>query len=523
MAVDTYSNERTTGRRHGAPLECVDAGVNYGEFVALSNVTATFDAGLIHAVVGQNGAGKTTFARLVAGLVRSSNGCVRVDGRQLRGGSVDAARQAGVELVHQSFALPPSFTVVQAMEFGARRGGLAFSKRGLANRWRAHLEQMGLARWAESRIGDLPIDVQQSVEIARALTSDAKVLVLDEPTAAITPGGAERLFERLRTLKSRGVTILLILHKIREVLAIADTVTVLRGGRLVLGPMPSSGISAEELSEAIVGASPAGVSDASPEGINTIPQERKSRPTTILALDSVSTRPDGDDSRLSNVTMRIAPGEIVGVAGVEGNGQRQLVGVIAGLSHASQGSISIGSSLVTSAPLKQRRRLGLRIVPFERNTEGLSLTTSLWENWSVLLLIGARSWRWITPSRFRLACKDSLTRWSVKHVSVRQPAGSLSGGNAQKVILARELDASARVVVVAQPTRGLDVGATRFTWSALRDARDRGAGILLVSSDLDELLELSDRLFVMSSGQVAAEFQPPYHLREIGKAMTVAK
>ena len=237
-----------------AALRCRNISVRYGDFAALTDVSVAFAPNLIHAVVGQNGAGKTTFARVVAGIVKPVSGTLEIDGLDVAPGHVNRSRAAGVELVHQSFALPPSFTVAEAMEFGARGRGSIFSRRKLEARWTAHLENLGVQARLKDRIRDLPVESQQSVEIARALVANARLLILDEPTAVLSPSGVEALFERLKGLKASGVVILLVLHKIREVLAVADTVTVLRGGRLIEGPVAANTVDARELSAAIIGA-----------------------------------------------------------------------------------------------------------------------------------------------------------------------------------------------------------------------------------------------------------------------------
>jgi ABC-type uncharacterized transport system ATPase subunit len=226
--------------------------VSYGDVVALRDVSVAFDPARIHAVVGQNGAGKTTFARVCAGIVQPSTGRLMVGDRDLRTGDVGAARRSGVELVHQSFALPPSFTVAEAMEFGStRRAPFLFSRRALERRWRAHLESLDVAARLSDCIRDLPVETQQGVEIARALVSDARVLILDEPTAVLGPTAIDGLFARIRKLQHSGVTVLVILHKIREVLAIAETITVLRGGNLVAALLPAAGMTPAELERSV--------------------------------------------------------------------------------------------------------------------------------------------------------------------------------------------------------------------------------------------------------------------------------
>ncbi|UVC09877.1 ATP-binding cassette domain-containing protein [Rhizobium sp. TH2] len=509
-------------------LTCRDVTVTYGSVVALSDVSVSFAPGLIHAVVGQNGAGKTTFARVASGLVRPAQGAVDINGREIRTGHVNDSRAAGVELVHQSFALPPSFTVAEAMEFGSNGPGALYSRRSLLKRWAPHLKSLDVQVDLSRRIRDLPVETQQGIEIARALVTDAKVLILDEPTAVLSPAGIEMLFARVRKLKERGVTVILILHKIREVLAIADTVTVLRGGKLIDGPVACATIDAERLAALIVGEAARNLdaddrlalvgarSDAGALGHD--PATPKGNP--VLELAGVSTRPDSEGAALDDIDLIIRPGEILGIAGVEGNGQKTLVRAIASLADLGAGRISLAGHDVGGASLSARRGLGLRIIPFERNTEGLSLTSSLWENWSARTLLQGPLLKLIRPGAIRALCDGALKSWSVHYHSSDQKAGSLSGGNAQKVILAREVDSDAKVIIAAQPTRGLDIGATAFVWQSLRAARDRGCAILLISSDLDELFDISDRVVVMLSGRIAGEFAAPYDIQSVGAAMT---
>ena len=525
--------DAAAAQQAGFALECRGVSVSYGPVAALREVSVGFAPRRIHAVVGQNGAGKTTFARVCAGIVRPDAGVLRIAGRDVATGQVNEARAAGVELVHQSFALPPSFTVAEAMEFGStRHGGKPFSRSGLEARWRPHLEGLGLTVRPRDRIRDLPVESQQAVEIARALVTDAKVLILDEPTAVLSPAGIETLFERLRGLRQAGVTVILILHKIREVLGVADTVTVLRGGRHVAGPLETREVTAAQLAGQIIGSVPSEAGELSGSDRAALVGEAEEAPAAaahahvtappVLAMTVLTTRPDAEGRALHGVTLAVRRGEIVGVAGVEGNGQRPLVQAFAGLASVQSGTITLGGADVTRAPPLARRARGLRIIPFERNSEGLSLSSSLWENWSARALLRGAVLRLISPGRLRALCEASLRQWDVRFAATTQNAGSLSGGNAQKVILAREMDAEATVVIAAQPTRGLDIGATAFVWRSLREIRARGCGVLLISSDLDELLDISDRIVVMLSGRIAGEFAPPYNLHAIGRAMTGA-
>jgi ABC-type uncharacterized transport system ATPase subunit len=240
---------------------------------------------------------------------------------------------------------------------------------------------------------------------------------------------------------------------------------------------------------------------------------------TVAALAGVSTRPGADGQSLAGIDLTVGAGEILGIAGVEGNGQRPLVEALAGLVPLAQGSVSLDGADVTGMPLAERRQLGLRIIPFERNTEGLSLSSPLWENFAARELLGRSALALIDPGALRREAEAAFKTWDVRFGSVDNPARSLSGGNAQKVILSREIDAAARLIVLAQPTRGLDLGATAFVWQAMREARGRGLGLILISSDLDELFDISDRVIVLQGGRIAGRFVPPYDLAAVGAAM----
>lgn len=509
-------------------LACHSVGVTYGTFKALGGVSVEFAPGLIHAVVGQNGAGKTTFARVVAGLVKPAEGKVQVHGNDVAAGNVGEARKAGVELVHQSFALPPSFSVAEALEFGFSGKGKLYSRSALERRWQDHLASLDIDVPLGKRIRDLPVEAQQSIEIARSLVTDARILILDEPTAVLSPSGIQGLFDRVRRLKANGVTVLLILHKICEVLAVADTVTVLRGGLHVAGPLSTADVTPAQLATLIVGenASALGQDANALVGAGEVLHDSDNAGTgraKVVSLTAVSTRPDSEGPALEQANLAIHAGEIVGIAGVEGNGQRTLVRAIAGLVDVTAGEIAITDAAAVGLSLADRRNLGLRIIPFERNVEGLSLSSALWENWIARELAQDRLLKLINPRTIRARCDTALRNWSVRYETSTQRAGSLSGGNAQKVILAREVDDDASLILAAQPTRGLDIGATAFVWQSLREAASRGSGVLVISSDLDELFDISDRIVVMLSGKTVAEFRAPYDLAAIGAAMTGAQ
>ena len=588
----------------GTPaVRCRSLGVSFGAVRALHDVSLELAPGRIHALVGQNGAGKTTLAKVLGGLQVPDTGDVWIGASALPPGDVRAAKAAGLAMVHQHFSLPPSFTVAEALELtGARPGGRALYRRGaLHQRWQDDVAEIGGEASLATRIRDLPVEARQSLEIVRALATEARVLLLDEPTALLTPAAIEALFERLRRLRDGGVTVLVVLHKLREVAAVADTVSVLRDGELVLGPAEMSGVSQGRLSDAIVGpgarddaavgvsgggggvdgagdASGAGGGDGAGDGPGTggsdAPGTGEDGRRTLLELAGVSSGESAFEPGLAGVDLRIESGEIVGIAGVEGNGQRSLVSVVAGLTPTGEGSVRIGETDVTRAAPARRRLRGLRLVPFDRNAEGISRSAPLWLNQSALRLLqrearqatvdagtrrrpgrpagrrpsaqdcghgGAeaprqpprrparRTPRWgtkrsplISLRQYKQQATEAMDLWRVRYDTVGQPAESLSGGNVQRLILSRELAPGLEVLVAAQPTRGLDFAATDFVRRSLRGLREAGAGVLLVSSDLDELFELSDRLAVMYGGRIVARFESPYDRRAVGDAMTGA-
>ncbi|WP_159500255.1 ABC transporter ATP-binding protein [Microbacterium sp. 18062] len=512
-------------------IDCSRITVRFGEFTALNAIDVSFDAGRIHALVGQNGAGKTTLARVIAGLVPAAAGTVAVDGNSIETGNVLTSRSHGIEMVHQSFALPPSMTVAEALEYGSTRPkGSLFTRRSLNAYWQKYLDDSSVEVRANQRLHDLPIESLQAIEIARALAGDAKILILDEPTAVLPPESISKLFDRIRRLRDAGVTVIIVLHKVREVLDIADTVTVLRSGELILRAVPAESVTAEGFARAIIGSSDRlSEDDDAALGIHRVDEHventHRDHPLgpAALELHDVSSAESSGGLPIRNADLTVHSGEIVGVAGVEGNGQVALAEAIAGMLEIRSGKLILAGKDATKLGTLQRRAMGFRVIPFDRNTEGVSGSTPLWQNWAIPSLVGPQ--RRSGPVRTKLLrekADEALRRWDVKFRSVNQNASELSGGNVQKVILARELDEAARVIVAAQPTRGLDLGAVEFVWDALRSARDNGAAVLFISSDLDELAEICDRIIVVLAGEIVMDAEAPYDFESIGTAMTGA-
>ena len=500
-------------------LRCENIAVAYDDFQALHPTSLSFAQGKIHVLVGQNGAGKTSLARALAGIIQPQAGRFWIGGREVREGGVQLVRDLGLDMVHQRFTLPPNFTVAEALELVSAKkyAGSFFSLKQLADSWQRELQDAELEISPYARIRDLPIETVQSLEIVRALAGDAHFLILDEPTALLSPTGVERLFTRLRQLRDSGVTLLLILHKLREVMEIADTISVLRAGRLVLSPTDIKTVSEQALSDLIIGESTTESTIAGDDQGNP-----NDSPKAIhLALDGVTTRHSELEPALGSISLEVDSGEIIGIAGVEGNGQRSLVDVLTGLMSAEAGTVKLLETDVTRLQHHQRRSLGLRVVPFDRVAEGTSMTLPLWENvtiWNAQKYLRSPL-PWLRINAMRAAAKASLDEFDVHYDSLDQPAGSLSGGNMQRLILARELADFPQVVIAAQPTRGLDFRATQFVWQVLRNLKGAGASILVVSSDLDELFNLSDRILVIRGGRMVGEYAPPFDMRKIGDDM----
>jgi ABC-type uncharacterized transport system ATPase subunit len=452
--------------------------------------------GDIHAVVGENGAGKTTLMSILYGLVRPDAGEIAVGGRTVTFHSALDAINAGLGMVHQAFKLFPTLTVAENVVFRAEPMKGWFLDRGeAAERVRSLADDYGLGVDPGARIEDLPVGVLQRVEILKALYREARILILDEPTAVLTPQERDGLFTVMRRLKERGHTILFITHKLGEVMAVTDRVSVLRAGRAV-AHLTTAETSSAEISRLMTGR------DLAPG------QRSVSGPLggEVLALEGVTLTDEHGIDRVADVSLSVKGGEIVGVAGVAGNGQNELIDVITGLSAINAGKIAINGRDVTHLTVNQRRDTGLAYVPEDRHRVGTAASGEVWAN---LLMgyqrLGAyRRGRWLRRGAVRDHARALVTDYDVRVAGVDSTVATLSGGNLQKLVVAREMGHRAPLLIAEQPTRGVDVGALEFIHSRLLEARDAGAGVLLVSAELWELLTLADRILVMFEGRIVA-------------------
>ncbi len=455
--------------------------------------------GEIHALVGENGAGKSTLMRVLSGMYTPSAGTIEVNGRDVTGWTTAEAIAAGVGMVHQHFMLVPTLTVAENIVLGREITSAGQLDRRAAERAVAALgDRTGLVVAPGRRVSELSVGEAQRVEILKALYRGAKILILDEPTAVLSPPEVDELWQVLARMREAGDTIILITHKLDEVMAISNTVTVMRQGRTV-GRVPTRETSPTELAKMMVGRDVVLVggeaitpASATPRGEPAVLEVR-----ALVVGDSRKAR------AVDDVSFAVAPGEILGIAGVEGNGQTELIEALAGLRAVSSGAILLAGRDVTGATVRARGDAGLSHIPEDRQARGLVLDYSIADN----LVLGQQH-RFskhgaLDEARIAENARRQIARFDIRPGDPAAPARALSGGNQQKIVVAREMGRDFSLLVAAQPTRGVDVGAIEFIHGQLREARAAGKAVLLVSADLTEILALSDRIAVMYGGRFA--------------------
>ncbi len=468
----------------------------------------------VHALLGENGAGKSTLMNILYGLYKPDEGQILVNGRQMTFRSPREAIPAGIGMVHQHFMLIPVMTVAENIVLAVEptQGGVFLDHRAAARRVRDLSRTFGLELDPDVRIQDLTVGQQQRVEILKALYRNADILILDEPTAVLTPQESSELFEIIRTLQREGTSIIFISHKLNEVLEIADRISVLRRGKMV-DTVPREGATEEGLARLMVGR----------EVLLRVDKQPGSPGEVLLGVENLHVLDDRGLEKVRGLSLEVHAGEIVGIAGVDNNGQTELVEAITGLRRPTEGRITVaGEEFTRASPRAMLDDAHVGHIPEDRQRRGLVLDFSLAEN---LALHDYRKepdsrFGWLFPHRLVARARTLLREFDVRGGGPQTRAGSLSGGNQQKVIIAREVARNPPVLLAAQPTRGLDVGAIEFVHRRLVAERDAGRAILLVSLELEEILSLSDRILVIYEGRIAGEFPPSATEEELGLAMT---
>ncbi|HVN84992.1 MAG TPA: ABC transporter ATP-binding protein [Candidatus Binatia bacterium] len=487
----------------------------FGRLQALADVSLEVSAGEIHAILGENGAGKSTLMHVLSGLYHPDSGAITLNGRTLTLGAPLAARRAGIGMVHQHFTLVEPLTVAENLVLcSPDRPAFRLSPHDAVAHATALAEQAGID------IGDpravtatLPVGLRQRVEILKALAGETRILILDEPTAVLTREEVTQLFALLRQLRARDRLVLFITHKLREVTEIADRVTVMRHGR-VIATERLAAVNEGQMAELMIG--------------RAAPQRRPRRPLAadapeVLRLDNVTTARDGG-CRLNAVTCAVRAGEIFGVAGVAGNGQQELFEVLAGLRTMGSGRVAIGGTPAALSSPDAAARAGIGPIPPDRHHDGLVLPMTVAEN-AVLnrnVLAQLRRGPWLPPAAVHAFAAQLVKTYAVQTAGLEAPVASLSGGNQQRLIVGRQLAPQPRVLIAVNPTRGLDIAAAHGVYDALDAYVAGGRAVMLISSDLDEIVDLCHRFAVLYDGTLSAPLTPPVEPEVVGRLMAGA-
>jgi general nucleoside transport system ATP-binding protein len=479
--------------------------------VANDDVSLDIRRGEVHALLGENGAGKSTLMNILYGLYKPDGGEIRMHGKPVTFGSARDAIQAGIGMVHQHFMLIPVMTVAENIVLGIEpRNGALLDERGAERRVKELSEQFGLAVDPGALVHDITVGQEQRVEILKALYRGADILILDEPTAVLTPQEAKELFAIIRSLQADGKSIIFITHKLNEVLEIADRITVLRRGKAI-ETVQREGATEASLARAMVGR----------EVLLRVEKAPAQPGDVLLSVEDLQVVDDRGIPKVRGVSFDVRAGEIVGIAGVDGNGQTELIEAITGLRKAGSGTIRVAGREVHDAGAREMLDAGVGHIPEDRQRRGLVLEFTIAENIALHDYADPpdAKWGWLFPDRMIRRAAGLIREFDVRGGGPLTRAGGLSGGNQQKVVAAREIARDPKVLIAAQPTRGLDVGAIEYLHRRIVAERDEGRAILLVSLELEEIFSLSDRILVIYEGEIVGEHTGEVSEEQIGLEM----
>ena len=482
-----------------ALLEAIGIGKVYpGGVVANDGVNLSVQPGEVHAVVGENGAGKSTLMKILFGIEQPNAGQLMLDGKEVTFANPRQAIDAGIGMVFQHFSLVPSFTVYENVVMGSEpRAGIRFDREKAIAEVRALSEKFKLGVDPTQPVRNLPVGQQQRVEILKSLYRNARVLILDEPTAVLAPQEVQELFVAIRSLVEQGRTVIFIAHKLPEVLEISNAITVMRQGKTV-GQVKTDEVTEQSLAAMMVGR----------EVVLRVDRADTDQSQLVAACSGLRVVNARGADIISDLDIKVHAGEIVGLVGVEGNGQSELLEAISGLRSAASGRITVANENIAGMTVLERRARGVASIPPDRLTDGLATGATVAENIVATKLNDTRYVRngLLDLKAIKAEAVKLIERFSIRVGGPNYAVGTLSGGNMQKVVVARELAEQPKLLLVNQPTRGVDLGATQFIWRTITDARDAGTAVLLSSADLSELMALSDRLLVFYRGRIVAAF-----------------
>ena len=484
---------------------------NFGAVVANDNISLSLGEGEILSLLGENGAGKTTLMNILFGHYISDKGFIEVEGKRLTPGSTKAALDAGIGMVHQHFTLAENLTVLENIILGTEPLSRLWSKKKLAyKKLEALSKRFGLLINPDAKVADLTVGEKQRVEIIKALYRDASILILDEPTAVLTPQETIQLFKVLKEMVNAGLSIMFISHKLNEILEISDRIVVLRHGKLV-GEVVTKNASKESLAEMMVG-----------RKVTRPTYEKLEIGKAVVELNNVCLKSSDGSVGLSNINLKIHEKEIIGLAGVAGNGQSGLASIFQGLAHPSSGEFKLfGESLIKYDP-RYLTKSGVARIPEDRSKEGVIGEMELWENFlGEQLRSKAKSGFIIDKKQAVKSAEELIQKYDIRCEGAFASTRLLSGGNIQKLILARSLSNNPRFIIANKPARGLDEGAISFVQHQIINAKTKGAGVLLISEDLDEIFELSDRIAVIFDGKLQGPFDTStLNITQVGLMMS---